>query len=101
MDFEFIKPNKRKILIFLIIFIITPFPIFMYVDEGGTGWHFITFSGPIMFLVGILSIFDFESILYSKLELISSILKNIVLFPLVSYLLSCLSIWIYDKVNKK
>lgn len=99
MNLEFIKPDKRKILIFLMIFFIAPFPTFMFVDYGGTGWHFIPFSGPLVFFAGILTII-FEPKFYSQLQLITFIL-NMVVFPITSYLLSCLSIWIYDKAKKK
>lgn len=84
---EFLKPDRRKIVIFVILsllfsFSFLPFSLFVvgvstYIGFPLTIYYFSIRTGPI---------FSFE---------------NLILDIIVWYLLSCLIIWIYDKVKKR
>ncbi len=99
MNLDFLKPNGRKISAFLIIFFVAPFPIFMYIDPGGSGWYPMPFLAPFLFLGGLLWLI-FEQKFYSEPQFAVFIL-HMVVYPVVSYLLACLSILVYDKKKKK
>ena len=92
---EFLKPDWRKIVITVLLFLIIPEPIVLCIDPGGCNWTLIPFGNllsPLMILLFIVSMggsVTFEPILIILMTL------------LVSYFLSCLIVWIYDKVKKK
>jgi len=92
---KFLKPNWRKIVLFIIIFVLLFYseiickPMYVkttaHYDFTGTsksseGW---------LYPCGFLSQIVKDSITYLLLSL------------LISYFLSCLIVWIYDKVKKK
>ncbi|MFQ6020794.1 MAG: hypothetical protein ACE5J4_02135 [Candidatus Aenigmatarchaeota archaeon] len=108
---DFLKPDWKKILLFIILFLILPIPVQNIpickpcIEEGLCGpcvpewydWAFVTFGGLRLFFDlldpmdgGVKSNFtDFY------------ILFGVILFHLfISYLISCLIIFIYKKVKK-
>jgi len=85
---EFFKPDWRKILIFLVLFILSSLAsIKIYLcNMMGIGPCPIGYGFPLEFLYPIL---DFKNLI------------NLLIDIIFWYLLSCLIIWIYDKVKKK
>ena len=73
---EFLKPNWKKIIIFVIIFIIT------HTEEIPSVWKYV--YQQVLINYGAIS---FTFIL--------------IIDALIIYFLSCLIVWIYDKVKKK
>ena len=109
---EFLKPDKRKISVIIVLSIFV-FLFFFYFYAESRGLTFdnriivaLLFSGQ-LFLVPIT--FVTSNILFPILESsyghgtafsIANIVQR-VLIPIYVYLLSCLIIWIYDKLKKK
>jgi len=94
---QFLKPNWRKIIIFVILFAIIPLPARFCkdppscIDPSGCCWIFIPF-GNLLSLSIILSVGvggDLITIIFMLITII------------ISYLLSCIIVWIYYKVKKK
>jgi len=95
---QFLKPDWRKIVIFVIIFIllffIPLFPKFSILPtpvgvEGGTYIDWKSLYSELSVGYGTLA----DRINYIKIPIIINCF--------VSYLLSCFIVWIYDKVRKK
>ena len=80
MNLKFLKPDLRKIILFIILFLVLP----QKVSED-----FIIFGG----------VFIIKSLFESYAPKIDLILTVIVL--IVYYLLACLLIWIYDSKRNK
>lgn len=88
---EFFKPNKKKIIVFLILsFLPIPFYVKSYCKCYPAGC-----KCPEV-LVILLLILIIPILLGAKFFLIGVIVGS-----LLNYLLSCLMSWIYDKVRKR
>lgn len=104
---KFLKPDKRKILIFLVIIIVSLITGFLGACFGGHGpcyifpWSYISlvfFSiGTIFTHIGDLFWNEQENIVFIYIFSYMGIILNILYW----YILSCLIVWIYDKVKKK
>jgi len=83
---QFLKPDWRKIVLFLVLLNFVPMPLVCYYALGGCGEMFIV-AGFIFFLT----------------VLMTPLIMIVIAIPLIilSYLLSCLIIWIYDKFKGK
>ena len=116
---EFLKPNGRKIAVFLILFLISLFCI-LYFSGFGPPRDFRqdccniqnTFNAQVC--NGIISgtVPGFRSGLYFNktpeeicreynLSVLESLMLFIIIIFVIPYLLSCIIIWIYYKVKKK
>ena len=90
---QFLKPDRKKIIVFFVfVFIILLYLLF----------------GPIFPIVGdvLLSIplFSLMCPVFGSSNSIFCLIQNIlviIIIPLYWYLLSCLIVWLYDKVRKK
>jgi hypothetical protein len=96
---QFLKPNWRKILLSLILFL----SIFYAID-----FIFSNSFGVLSFIVLLffISIFyvsknpsNHEN--YVSPESLIDLISFIIISLIISYLLSCLIVWVYDKVKKK
>ena len=93
---SFIKPTKLKIFIFLIIFAILPVPPFW----GHANWIFIPFSAVFLFIINLIGLGSiiFTSRIYSGTIL--PIVYSLLLYPAISYLLTCLLFFISSRVRR-
>ena len=90
---EFLMPDWRKIVVFVIVFVLMPIPVFN--DNGYEHfWTFAPFGIVLLSLLVSLFLTSYPNISYEGILIIL-----IVLF--ISYLLSCLIVWAYDKLKKK
>jgi len=95
---QFLKPDWRKIVLTLFIFLIIPWPL-----------YYVCISHPILnycILIGweyypIIVLFFLDVSLESLLENILLQSYFLVIYFIISYLLSCLIIWIYDRRKKR
>jgi len=105
---KFFKPTKGKILLFVILFIMLPAPIFKVPIWGGPeecngaitctiGYK--TFWFPLGGFLFISSLFGAFPIM-SDMTLIDEILRFLYLI-VVPYILSCITIFIYKKIKNK
>lgn len=100
---EFLKPDWRKIVIFLIIFFLLPYPLLIPCPPLPSNlicfpdWEFISLYS--------FSIYLFEITFYTGnvIVLLSGIgfIFELFFYLFVSYFLSCLIVWVYEKVKKK
>jgi len=92
---QFLKPDWRKIIIFVVLFIIFSFLMnnTFYIEDKGFPFVYLDFPvyGPAMLLNETLV--DYRAPIFS--------LINFILDIIFWYLFSCLIIWIYDKMKKK
>jgi len=92
---QFLKPDWRKIVIFVIPIILTIIAIF--IEVKGSGWDILVYFPAL--LCGIIPgcMHDGELPYVNPILL----LLSFIITYFVWYLLSCLIIWIYDKRKKK
>ena len=95
---QFLKSDWRKVIIFLIIYLFFPYPVFIHMEFIGSAWYFIPFTAPLMFEASILNILSGLD-LYSPLDYFMFFMG--LFFPIIVYFLSCLIIFTYDKLKKK
>ena len=98
---KFLKPDRRKIVLWIILLLIIPIPNFylMYLPERTEIDTTRPLSTPLVFPMPNL-IF----LILSPQNLISNVTEKpliFITFLIVSYLLSCLIIWIYDKFRNR
>jgi hypothetical protein len=96
---QFLKPDWRKIVVFVILFLVLPLPwktnichIFSIILPSGYScieWSIQPFVGFASILIIIFGLFTFDDLML------------LIILLLISYLLSCLIILIYNKVKKK
>jgi len=93
---QFLKPDWRKIVIFVILFISIPFifSYFVYVSLSEICKEPGLPPQPNIPNYCHFSILDFMLLFIAKLE-------NVILLIIAFYLTSCLVVWVYDKVKKK
>jgi hypothetical protein len=90
---EFLKPDWRKIVLTIIIFLIL---INVQIFPG----KIISMPGTeVIIYVSLLS--ELEHTYYGSYKRIFESIGLIVIFLFISYFLSCLIVWIYDRVKKK
>jgi len=95
---SFLKPDRRKIILFIVLFLLFPFPVGMYIEPFGFRWMPTPLSAPLMFTWSILNIiFGLE--FYSLMDYI--VFFSSLLSPFIIYFLSCLIIFIWDKSKRK
>jgi len=101
---QFLKPDWKKIsafVIFLILYLIGVFYVFVFMEYVPKPSWLLVFDVFMMILALPMYIFQ---ILFPVMEFEIGILIIIVAYSLLIiywYLLSCLIVWIYDKVKKK
>ena len=93
---QFLKPDWRKVVIFVIPIILTIIAVLFKVK--GSEWDVLLYF-PILFcaiIPGCITsngeVFEVNNVLY---------LLSFVITYIIWYLLSCLIIWIFDKIKKK
>ena len=99
---EFLKPDKRKIMLFLLLYIAIPYPfVFTFIVKGEDilSVFYIPAGAPITLYT------EFMAIISGVNESSATILDYILfilylLIPFISYLLSCLIFWIYNNFMK-
>jgi len=98
---KFLKPDWRKIVIFVILFLITTFVPFFTAEAYNmtSGERFISRFSLANILFNCFWGNIYENFLY-KQECSQSI-QFFVLLIILDYLLSCFIVWIYDKFRKK
>ena len=92
---EFFKPNKEKIIVSIIVGLLLYFAAPYTIQKNILGGIYIPILIPIILLMGITCGGDFcvgGSFEYGLL---------VILGIIYTYLLSCLIVWVYDKVKKK
>jgi len=105
---QFLKPEIKKVILAFLIFLVMPLPVLRTAvlgmcplnssSEGSCGgdgyyyeWNFIPF--------GVITVLTIPSV---NLEMIVyNYMFNFLFLAIISYLLSCLIIWIYDKIKVK
>ena len=91
---QFLKPDWRKIVVFIIllIFIVIIIPIFI---NSGFGVLYVNAGFPLVFYE--------KTIINPSLgtEKTNFLMLNLVIDIIVLYVLSCLIVWLYDKFRKK
>jgi len=88
---QFLKPDWRKIIVFviLLIFVVIIIPIM----NSGFGRYTSSVGFPLVF---------YEETFWPKeMEKTNFIISNFIIDIIVLYIISSLIIWIYDKVKKK
>lgn len=96
---NFLKPNKRKVILFILLFLLFPYPQFRC--NGGCHWVFSPFApliAPLEFGVSILQLIfgpEFHSLDHYILFFLG------LFSPLLLYLLSCFIILIYERLRSK
>ena len=93
---EFLKPDKKKIILWLLIFLCVPWPFFWDCIPCPRGAYCVMMCKPGReFMPPILLFLT----LYPRdvIEQVNSLLMCL----LFSYFLSCLIVWIYDKLTRK
>ena len=90
---EFLKPDLRKIVITIILFIPSFFIVFFMCFPQG---NFICDIFRLQFLI-LVPIFVILDLSQSLFVLVLQIISDIIFL----YLLSCLIVWVYDKYKKK
>jgi hypothetical protein len=96
---EFLKPSKKKIAIFIVTIILS----FLYRTPPYDSLLIFTYilNLPILFLDYLSNIFNiFGNLPSEKFEILVTLIFFILTF-FYWYLLSCLIVWIYDKLKKK
>jgi hypothetical protein len=98
---QFLKPDWRKIVIFVIIFSLLP--VFPYYNI-----QLQCFAGPCPPIVEYKSLIELQSLGTNYFNDLGRVFLNVpyhliilILGLLISYLISCLIIWIYYKAKKK
>jgi hypothetical protein len=109
MNLSFLKPNRRKVAVFLILIFVTPF-IYFYnynnAEWGDVSRYFFVFGFPplITFLPDIFYNTYMNGNFYNgDPGLVQAAVYNSFMLPfhlIFIYILSCLAVWIYDKVKK-
>lgn len=93
---DFLKPDCRKVILFMIIYLVLPWPLFF--GEDCISYPYLAaevcIRGPIFIPIIFLILMFESSDIIGQSHLILS-------YIIISYLLSCLMVWIYDKVRKK
>ena len=98
---DFLKPDWKRILLFVVLLFVAPFPFIR--AEAMTCIQMVGADCPLLlttdFTFGI-------PVIFHRNDFSSAITNNVLplFFPIhliYAYLLSCLIIWIYDKVRKK
>jgi hypothetical protein len=93
---QFLKPNWRKIVIFLLPIILTI--ITLFIEVKGSGWDILVYF-PILIcgiIPGCITSGGELPLVNNALYLLSFVITYIIWYPI-----SCLIIWIYNKVKKK
>jgi hypothetical protein len=102
---KFPKPNWRRILIFIMIYIILIFFVMTlgivernceFTIKKGVPFHYFSARGGACEKDGIIQLIEFKA-QFSLTAFISDVL----LWGIVSYFLSSLIVWVYEKVKKK
>jgi hypothetical protein len=88
---QFLKPDWRKIVIFVIILALVV--IIIPLMNSGFGRYTV--------IVGFPLIFYEETFWPSEMEKTNFLVLNFIIDIIVLYIFSCLIIWIYDKSRKK
>jgi len=88
---QFLKPDKRKIIVFIVLLFLGFLTFFSYIS---------LWAGPydLFFLFLLFCLFILYPFIFI-LGIVDSILTPIILSLIYQYLLSCLMVWIYDKVK--
>lgn len=86
---EFFRPAKKKVWIALVMFIVFPWPIFIFIDPVGTGWHFVPFIGILLIKSVIFAI------ALAPRELLA--FPILIIYLLISYVVSCFIVWLQNK----
>lgn len=94
---SFLKPDQRKITLFIILFLIFPWPSIFIVDPGGLRLEIIPLTAPLLFIASILAII-LNSKFYHPFNLL--LLFNLS-SPFIIYLLSCIILFIWNKIKMK
>ncbi len=98
---QFLKPNWRKIVVFfcIIFFVTTITSILPHMENNPYTFIFIfiLIPGTITSVIGHFNVLGMDNLVVSSLINSTVLLIDILWF----YILSCLIIWIYDKVKKK
>jgi hypothetical protein len=98
---QFLKPDWRKIVIFIVLFILlTPFSIFnVNLSERGFPFSYSYYLAPedcrgingnVRCIIEPMQIFNW-----------GYFILDVFIWAIISYLLSCLIVWIYDKFRKR
>ena len=94
----FLKPNGMKLLLFLLIFLVFPFPADFYFDYETPEWNLIPFSGFTGISAVMLTILlGFQG--YESINLL--VIFYVTIFLLFSYLLSILIIFVERRLKPK
>jgi len=90
-----VMPDMRKIIVFLVVWFVMPFPIGMFVDPGGFVWTLMPLSGPLLFFAGVLNLVINGGRFYSPSTFVDIVLWLLV-YPSLSYFLGCLILYTSD-----
>jgi len=102
---KFPKPNWRRILIFIMIYIILIFFVMTlgtvernceFMIKKGVPFHYFSARGGACKKDGVIQLVEFKA-QFSTTMLISDILT----WGIVSYFLSSLIVWVYEKTKKR
>lgn len=97
---EFLKPDWRKIILTIPLFIWGIFGFFIVVSEMGFNILFVIgLIGMVISLPIILIFFSTSLIPIEVLNVLSVLM--VILDVLYAYLISCLIAWVYDKLKKR
>ena len=94
---EFLKPNLSKVIIFILIFALVPFPYFL---ECRDDIFYIFCVDKWTYLQGWVFIRDILLLRLSILLEIASLGPYVLLYLATSYIVSCVVYWVYQKIRK-
>ncbi|TSC68620.1 MAG: hypothetical protein G01um101470_1158, partial [Parcubacteria group bacterium Gr01-1014_70] len=87
----FFKPDKYKIILAVMLFIIAPFPLFMNIDDFGGQWFFTPLVAPLTLSTNI------GELSYSFLDYEIDLKLLALFYVVIVYLVSCAIVLIYHK----
>ena len=111
---DFFKPTKLKIIVALVLLLITPYPRITPAPGESSSWYtiheFVGFFGlsALAYLIllpfGYMNNYDGIRIVRVSISMFHRIISFspwlLLVMPLVSYTLSCLAVFLYDKYKK-
>lgn len=99
---EFLKPNWKKIVLFIVLFLLIPFPLlFLYTSPPfflDLSSAFLPLTAPLVFIFAIFSFIEWlGQDGFSALEIVIYVVIPL-LYPFILYLISC---WVATFKGKK
>jgi len=102
---QFFRPTKRKIILWIILFLIFPRKFGTYVSgevfTSSTNSQWFFFGGVLYFLEFLWILLNLLTGKVSYLDNAFTLISPIIIMLVISYFLSCLIIFVYEKIRKK